>query len=89
MQKIRSFHQFILEIKSILGSHDQTGHPNFLTMPTKQFFDQPLVYVNLYQHAKNQAISLICFGNIVDKKILQSDLLSTFWTGTKHSSFHY
>ena len=29
-------------------------------------FDQFLVYVNLYQHAKNQAISLIYSGDMVD-----------------------
>ena len=33
-------------------------HP-FLAMPIQKFFDQLLIYVNLYQHAKNQAISLI------------------------------
>ena len=27
-------------------------HP-FLTMPTKKIFDQLLIFVNLYQHAKN------------------------------------
>ena len=31
-----------------------------------KFFDQLLIYVNLYQHAKNQAISLICYGDMVD-----------------------
>ena len=36
-------------------------------------FDWFLAYVNLYQHAKTQAISWICSGDIVDKKILQSD----------------
>ena len=29
-------------------------------------FDYLLVYMNLYHHAKNQAISLICSGDIVD-----------------------
>ena len=29
---------------------------SFLTMPTQKLFDQLLIYVNLYQHAKNQAI---------------------------------
>ena len=57
MQKISSFHLFILEMQSILGSHDQTG-----------IFDQLLVYKNLHQHAKNQAISSISFGDMVDKK---------------------
>ena len=31
-------------------------------MPTQKHFDQHLIYMNLYQHAKNQAIPLICFG---------------------------
>ena len=37
-----------------------------LAMPIPKFFDQLLIYVNLYQHAKNQAISLICSGDMVD-----------------------
>ena len=44
-----------------------TNWPNpFLAMPIQKFFDQLLIYVNLYQHAKNQAISLICSGDMVD-----------------------
>ena len=35
-------------------------------MPTQKYFDQVLLYVNLNQHAKNQTISLICSGGIVD-----------------------
>ena len=35
-------------------------------MPTQNIFDQLLIYVNLYQHAKNMAISKTCFGNMVD-----------------------
>ena len=31
-----------------------------------KIFDQILIYVNLYQHAKNQAILLICSGDMVD-----------------------
>ena len=30
------------------------------------FFDQLLIYVNFYQHAKNKAMSLICFGGLID-----------------------
>ena len=40
-------------------------HP-FLPMPTQKYFDQPLIYMNLYKHAKNQAISLICAADVVD-----------------------
>ena len=34
--------------------------------------------MNLYEHVKNQAISLICPGDIDDLKILQSDWLRAF-----------
>ena len=38
-------------------------------MPTQKYFDQILVYVNLYQHTKNQAIPfLVHFPNFWDKK---------------------
>ena len=57
MQKISSFHQLILEIQSILDFCDQAD---------PKFFDQLLIYVNLYQHLKNQAISLTCSGNMAD-----------------------
>ena len=53
--------------------------PTFLTTPLLKVFDQLLIYVDLYQHVKNKAISLICSGDMVDKKILQSDWLRTFW----------
>ena len=59
MQKISLFHQFALEIQSILDSCDQTGH-------IQTFFDQHFIYVNLCQHVKNQAISLICSQDMVD-----------------------
>ena len=39
---------------------------SFLTMRTQNFFDQFLIDLNLYQHAKNQVISLICSGDMVD-----------------------
>ena len=31
-----------------------------------RIFDQLLIYVNLYQHAKTQAILLICSEDMVD-----------------------
>ena len=37
MQKISSFHQFILEIQPILESCDQTGHTHFWPCPSKNF----------------------------------------------------
>ena len=36
--------------------------------------------MNLYQHAKNEAVSSICAGEmVVDLKILQSEWLRAFW----------
>ena len=40
-------------------------HPS-LIMPSPKFFDQLLIYVNLCYHVKNQAISLTCFGDMID-----------------------
>ena len=59
----------------------------FLTMHTQKQFDQLLIYVNLYQHAQNQAISLIGSGDMVDYKILQSDWLRTFWPISQEQKF--
>ena len=42
-------------------------------MYNQNVFDQALIYVNLYQHAK-QAVSLICSGDMVDLNILQSNI---------------
>ena len=64
MEKISSFHPFILEILTVVLRPDWP-HPS-LAMPIENIFDQLLIYVNLYQHAKNQAISLICSGDMVD-----------------------
>ena len=38
----------------------------FLATPTQKFLNQLLIYVNLYQHAKNQAIFKICSEDVVD-----------------------
>ena len=58
-KKISLFHLFVLEIQSILESLQATP------MPNQKFFDQLLILVNLYQHVKNQAVSLICSGDMV------------------------
>ena len=52
-------------------------HP-FLTMPNQNILDQLLIFVNLMQNAKNETVSSIYFGEIVDLKILQSDWLRPF-----------
>ena len=40
-------------------------------MPNQKIFDQLLIFVNLYKHTKNEAVSLICSEEMVDLKILQ------------------
>ena len=49
----------IYQAESILESRDQICHTYFFTMLTQKIFDQILMYVNLYQHGKNQAISFV------------------------------
>ena len=48
-------------------------------MPDQKNFDQLLIFVNLYHHAKNEAVSSICSGEKGDLKILQSDWSRAFW----------
>ena len=59
--KISLFHQFILEIQSILNYVTRLVTPTFDHSHTK-FFDQLLIYGNLYQHAKNLTISPFGLG---------------------------
>ena len=84
IQKTSSFHQFILEILPIFESHDQTGPTHFWSRPPKKFLNQLLIYVNLYQHAKNQAISKICSEDVLIKK---SYWLRTFWPVSQKLEF--
>ena len=51
-------------------------------MPIQKIFDQILIYVNLYQHTKNQAISMICYGDKIDQKIwlVENILAHISWT---------
>ena len=49
-----------------------------MTMPNQNILDQLLIFVNLMQNAKNETVSSIYFGEIVDLKILQSDWLRIF-----------
>ena len=54
MQKISSFHQLTLAIQPILESCEQADQTHLWPSPSPQFFDQPLIYVDLCQHVKNQ-----------------------------------
>ena len=39
--------------------------------------------MNFYQHAKNQAVSSTCFGDMANIEMLESDCLRTFWPISK------
>ena len=41
----------------------------------------------MYKHAKNQAVSLFCYRDIGDLKILQSDWPRRFWPISRESDF--
>ena len=57
-----------------------------LPVPNQKIFDQ-LFFVNLYQNAKKEAVSSICFGERVDLKILQSNWLRAFWSTSQQQDF--
>ena len=61
--KMILFHLFIFE------SHDQTDHTHFLTMPTQNIFDQILIFVITYQHAKNQFIPSVHSSDTVSFRV--------------------
>ena len=44
-----------------------------MNMLTQNIFNQLLLFMNLYQHVKNQAISPFYSRDIVDLKTLQTD----------------
>ena len=58
-----------------------------MTRSKQNTFDELLIFVNLYQHAKNEAVSLICNGEIIDLKILKSDGLKAFWSISLEQDF--
>ena len=53
-------------------------------MPHPQIFKQLLIFVNLHQLAKNDAI---CSVEIVNLKIRQSDRLRVFWPMSQEQDF--
>ena len=57
MQKISLFHLFILQIQTILESRHMTSYTHF--WPTPNIFNHLLLFIKLYQHAKNQLIPLV------------------------------
>ena len=100
MQKISSIHK----LQQILGSHELKGQAYLkiieatfsfpeLTTPIfghshQKIIDQNLIFLNWFQHAKNQAISLICSGDFVHLKILQSVCQKAFWPISQEQDFY-
>ena len=78
-----SFLRYIVNLEF----RDQIDHTHILTMPNQKLFGQLAIFVNLHQHAKNEAVSSICSGEIVDLKILQSDWLRAFWPISHEQDF--
>ena len=55
-------------------------------MPTQRFLDEPLIYVNLYQHAKNQANSSISSRDMI-KKSCNLIAPKIFWSISQELKF--
>ena len=72
--------------QSILESCDQNGSTHFHhTHPN--IFNKLLIWVNLYQHKKNEAISSFCSRYIFDLKILQYYWPRAFWHKSQERDF--
>ena len=63
------------------------GHTLILGHAPQKPFNQLLTFVNLYQHIKNEAVSSICSGEMLDLKIPQSEWLRAFWPVSQEQSF--
>ena len=64
------FQLLILEMHSILESRNQIDRTHFWQCPPKKNINQDFIFSFWYQHSKNQAISLICFGDFLHFKML-------------------
>ena len=56
-------------------------------MPNQKSFEQLLIFANLYQHTKNEAVLSICSGEKTDLKFLESNWLRTFWPISQEQDF--
>ena len=56
-------------------------------MLNEKILNQLLTFANLYQQDKNEAVSSICSGEILDLKILQSAWLRIFWPILQEKDF--
>ena len=79
MQKISSFHLFILQIQSILKSRHQTSH-NHCSPCSPQICNHLLICANLYQPAKNLLIPPVYSWDTVNFRDHRPDWLHPFLT---------
>ena len=61
-------------------------HP-FLTIPTQKSFDQLLIFMNLYQHAKNQFIPFVHSSDTVNFRVQIPDWKYPFFTMLNQNIF--
>ena len=72
----------------ILESHDQTGHIDLWPCPLKKYFDQLLIFVNLYQHAKSVILS-VHSSDTVNFRVSSPDLPHTFFDQAYAKNFKH
>ena len=48
-------------------------------MSEQKLFNELLIFVNLYQHAKNEVVSSTCSGEMLDSELLQTEWIRVFW----------
>ena len=78
---------FNFEIQSILEPNDQTGKTHFWPWLLKKNFEQLLIFVNLYHHAKNQFILPAHSSDMVNFRVLLSDWPHPFLTIPTQKNF--
>ena len=104
IQKISSFHQFILQIQPILESHDQTGHTHFWPYPSKNLWSgfnlcefvstckKSGYFIDLfwrYDWLKNPAIWLAENILPISQKLEFSQIWDLFRNTTNNINIHY
>ena len=65
-------------------SRNQIDHTIFV----HNYYQSECFFLNWYQHAKSQAISLICSGDFFRLKMLQSDWQRAFWPISQEKDFY-
>ena len=56
-------------------------------MPHQKLFNQFLIFVDLYLHAKTETVSSIFYEEMLDLKILQAEWLKEFWAISQEQYF--